>query len=178
MKNIRLSIQHFTGTTLLIAALAFVQACSSDGKKESRTEDAAERTGDAISADTKEATADAREDAHEAGDKIDAKTDEIGADFKHDRDVVVTNIKTRMSQLDTKIDELQAKAKRKGDKVDADTDRKVADLKSERDDLGNDLDKAKNSTADAWKDVKKGFKRAGHELGDAFDDAGDKLKRD
>ena len=49
-------IKHVAGTLMLVASLALLQACGSDNKKESRTEDALENTGDAISADTKDAT--------------------------------------------------------------------------------------------------------------------------
>lgn len=170
-------VKHIAGTTLLVASLALFQACSSDNKKESRTEDALENTGDAIKADTKDAAADTKEDLREAGDKADAKGDEISADFKQERDEAVAKMKVQKDKLDAKIDELQAKADKQSDKAKAETERQKAKLEDERKDLSEDMDHAKNATADAWKDVKAGFKRAGHEIGDAFDKAGDKLDR-
>ncbi|MCK8491674.1 MULTISPECIES: hypothetical protein [Spirosoma] len=181
MKKSQLGFAQFkqvAGTILLAASLTLLQACGSDGKKESRTEDAMEKTGDAIEADTKEATAETREDLKEAGDKAEAKTDEAAADFKEERDEAVAKMNVQKDKLDAKIDEMKADIKRQGAKAKAESKEQLAKLEDERDDLRQDIDKAKNATADAWKDIKTGFKRAGREVGDAFDKAGDKLDKD
>lgn len=44
--------KNIAGTVMLVASLALLQACSSDNKTESRTEDAVENTGDAMKADS------------------------------------------------------------------------------------------------------------------------------
>lgn len=176
MKNSFFDLKHSLGLILLTGALAGFQACSSDGKKESRTEDAMEQTGDAMSADAKDAQAAAKDKIREADEKITNKAQDAGEQFRHDRDVVVANIKARTKEIDAKIDELQAKAKRSGNEAKADTKDQIEKLKDERDGLNDDLKKAQSATADAWQDVKKGFKRAGNEIGDAFDRAGEKLK--
>ncbi len=159
-------IKHVAGTLLLVASLALLQACSSDGKKESRTEDAVENTGDAMSAD-----------ANDAANKVDAKTGEMADDFKRERDDAVEKMKVQKDKLDAKIDELQAKADKQSDKAKAETERQKARLEEQRKELDDDMDKAKNATADAWQNVKSGFKQAGHEIDDAFDKAGNKINR-
>lgn len=160
-------IKHVAGTTMLVASLALLQACGSDGKKESRTEDAVEQTGDAAAADAKEATADAREGLDEAGD-----------DFERERKEAVANMNVQKDKLDAKIDQMQADIKRQGAKAKAESREELAELEAERKELGNDIDKAKNATAAAWKDVKAGFKQAGKSIGNAFDKAEDKLDKD
>jgi hypothetical protein len=170
-------IKHVAGTFMLVSSLVFLQACGSDKKNESRTEDALEKTGDAIVADTKDAVNKAKEDLKEAGDKADRKSDEVGADFKRERDEAVAKMNVQKDKLDAKIAELKAKANNQSDKAKADTERQKAKLEVERNELSEDIDKAKSATADAWKDMKAGFKHAGHKLDDAFDKAGDKLKR-
>ncbi len=162
---------------LLAGALVVVQACSSDGKKESRTEDAMEKTGDAAAADAKDAQADAKEGIRNADEKLTEKSKDAGAQFREDRDVVVANIKARTRELNAKIDDLQAKAKRNGNEAKDDSKDQLAKLKAERDDLGDDLRKAQDATADAWQNVKKGFKRTGTKIGNAVDAAGNELKR-
>jgi small-conductance mechanosensitive channel len=167
MKTIHLlvkQLRYFMAAGLVFTSLAMLPSCSSDNKNESRTEDALENTGDAIEADTKEATAEAREDAREAGDKIEAKTDAAAADFREERDKAVANMKEQQRKLDAKIDDLQAKMKREGREAKADAREELAELKQERDELGQDLRKAQDATADAWQEIKKGFKRAGDRL--------------
>ena len=91
-KQVR-SFASLFGIGLLATSMTLFQACSSDGKKESRTEDAMERTGDAAAADTKDAAEDAREGLNEAGDKAEAAGDEAAADFRRERDEAVTNMR-------------------------------------------------------------------------------------
>lgn len=181
----------------LAGVLLTMQACSSDGKKESRTEDALEKAGDAFAADAKDAQVRAKEKIREADEKLTSKSKEAGAGlrhdgnvvlanlkararemnakekvreadekltasskeaaagFRHDREVVMANIRKRTRELDAKIKELHAQARR-----DEETQQRLNKLRDERDDLNDDLGRAKNSTADAWQDVKKSFKRA------------------
>lgn len=157
-------IRYVIGTVLLIGSMTLIQSCRSDGKKESRTEDALENTGDAMKQDAQDASAEAREEAQEAGDKIKAKTDKALADFRKERDKAIANMKEQKEKLDMRIDELQAKIKREGRKAKADARKELDELKKERDELGEDIRKAENATADAWKEIKKGFKRAGDRL--------------
>jgi hypothetical protein len=48
-------IKTIAGVLMLVGSLLLVSSCHSDGKKESRTEDAMEKTGDAMAADAKDA---------------------------------------------------------------------------------------------------------------------------
>ena len=175
MKSVFFLLQKSLGTALLAGILIAGQACSSDGKK-SRTEAALEKTGDAISADAKDAQARAKEGIRKADEKLTGKSQDAGAQFRKDRDVVVANIKARTRELDAKIDDLQAKAKRNGNEAQDKSKDQVTRLRNERDDLNDDLKKAENSTADAWQDVKRGFKRAGNKIGSAVERAGEKMQ--
>ncbi len=79
-------IKNAVGTMMLVVLLALLQACGSDGKKESRTEDAIENTGDAMSADANDA-AEAREDIEKADHKAESEENEVRnkATFKRKR---------------------------------------------------------------------------------------------
>ena len=175
-QNLFIRFGRLTGTLMLVASLSVFQACNS--KKESRTEEALKETGDAIAADTKDAVADAKADLKEAGEKADDKSAEASEDFKRERDEVVAKLNEAKDKLDVKIAELKAKAAKENDKAKAETERQEAKLEVERQQLSDDIDKAKHSTADAWQEVKTGFKKAGRDIGHAFDKAGDKLKKD
>ena len=157
-------IKYAAGTTLLAALLTLLQACSSDGKKESRTEHAVKNMGDALSAD-----------ANDAVNKVDAKMGKMANDFKRERDEATEKMKVQKDKLDAKIGELQAKSNKQSDKAKVETERQKTKMEEQRKQLVDDMDKAKNSTADAWQDVKRGFKQAGHKIGDAFNKAENKL---
>ncbi|MBC8154338.1 MAG: hypothetical protein H7Z72_15650, partial [Bacteroidetes bacterium] len=74
MKTPFSSLKKSICVALVAGVLGAMQACSSDGKKESRTEDAMENTGDAMSADAKDAQADAKENIREADEKLTEKS--------------------------------------------------------------------------------------------------------
>jgi hypothetical protein len=160
-------LKNVAGTMILVASLALLQACGSDGKKESRTEDAMENTGDAIKEDTKDATVEARANANEAGD-----------DFERERREAVADMNVKKDELDAKIERMKADIKREGSQAKAESKQQLAEMEEKRKDLGNDIDKAKNATAAAWKDIKAGFKSAGKNIGNAFDKAEDKVDPD
>ncbi len=160
-------LKRVAGTTMLVASLALLQACGSDNKNESRTEDAVERTGDAVEADAKDATLETSADLNEAG-----------ADFERERKEAVADLNVQKDKLDARIDKMQADIKREGREAKAETKEELAELEAERKELGNDIDKAQNATAAAWKDIKAGFKKAGRNIGNAFDKAEDKVDPD
>lgn len=160
-------LKNVAGTGMLFASLALLQACSSDNKKESRTEDAMERTGDAVKADASDATLETRADMNKAGD-----------DFERERKQAVADMNAEKDKLDAKIDRMKADMKRGGREAKAESKQQLAELEASRKELGNDIDKAQNATAAAWKDIKSGFKKAGRNIGNAFDKAGDKLDPD
>ena len=150
------TLRSLLATSFIALSLSGFQACSNREDK-SRTEEAVDNTGDAIEADTKETE------------------DQVSTDFQTERAKAVASLEEQRNKLDQKIDELQQKTDRNRNKADNTMTRQVDKLKTEREDLTKDIDKAKNSTADAWQDVKAGFKKAGRSIGDAFDKAGDKL---
>lgn len=160
-------LKNVAGMMMLVVSLALVQACNSDNKKESRTEDAAERTGDAIEADAKDATLEARADMNEAGDN-----------FERERREAVASMNVQKDKLDARIDKMQADIKREGREAKAESREQLAELEADRKELGNDIDKVQNATAAAWKDIKSGFKKAGKNIGNAFDKAEDKVDPD
>ena len=73
---------------------------------------------------------------------------------------------------------MQADIKRQGAKAKAESKDQLAKLEQQRKELGNDIDKAQNASAAAWKDIKAGFKQAGRSIGNAFDKAEDKVDPD
>ncbi len=178
MKKTTMPVRSLVTALFLAGSLTFFQGCRSDGKKESRTEDAMEKTGDAIASDTKDATAEARDNARAAGDKIDVATDDAAANFRRERDKVVADLKDERGKLDAKIDRMKADMKQEGRDAKVKSQQQLDKLEVERRQLGNDIDKAQNATAAAWQDVKAGFKKAGRSIGDAFDRAGEKLDGD
>ena len=150
------TLKSVTITSLLALSLTGFEACNSKSEQ-TRTEEAVENTGDAIEADTKETA------------------DEVSAKFQVERDKAVANLEEQRDKLDQKIDELSNKMDKKSNKADKTVNRQVDKLKTEREELTKDIDKAKNATADAWQDVKAGFKKAGRSIGNAFDEAGERL---
>ena len=79
---------------------------------------------------------------------------EAGDDFERQRKEAVENMKTQKDELDAKIDKMQADIKREGKQAKANTKEQLAKLEDQRKELGNDIDKAQNATADAWQDIK------------------------
>ena len=150
------TLRSLLATSLIALSLTGFQACNS-GQDKSRTEEAVENTADAIEADTKETA------------------DQVSTDFQTERDKAVANLEEQRDKLDRQIDELQNKMKQKSNKADNTMNRQADKLKTEREDLDKDIDKAKNATADAWQDVKAGFKKAGRTIGDSFEKARDQL---
>ncbi|GAB3559841.1 hypothetical protein [Spirosoma fluminis] len=128
------TLRSLLATSFMALSLTGFQACNS-GSEKSRTGDALENTGDAIEADTRETT------------------DQMATDFQTERAKAVANLEQERDELDQKIDELQQKMDRNSNKADNTMNRQVNKLKTERQDLGNDIDKAKNATEDAWQDV-------------------------
>ena len=148
---------------MLVAALALMQGCSSDNKK-SRTEQALEQTGEAIKADTKDAVDKARADLRQAG-----------SDFERERRKAVADLTVEKDKLDARINKLKADMKRDGRESKADSKRELDKLEAQRTDVNIDIDKARNATADAWQDLKSGFKKVGRNIDNALNKAGDKI---
>ena len=73
---------------------------------------------------------------------------------------------------------MRADMKAQGNKVKAESREQMTEMEQKRRELGNDIDKAQNATAAAWKDIKAGFRQAGRSIGDAFDKAEDKVDTD
>jgi signal transduction protein with GAF and PtsI domain len=148
MKKVTLALSAL----LLAGSLAFT-ACKSDNKKESRTEEAIERTGDAAKADAEDVATDVRQ-----------KSDQAGDDFRKERDKTVADMKAEQTKIDARLEELRADMKRQGKKIKAETRQETAKLEARRNQIGEDMKRAGNATADAWQEIKKGFKRAGDKL--------------
>ncbi len=137
---------------LLAGALLF-SACHSDERKESRTEVALERTGDAMKAD-----------AHDVATDVRAKNQVVAADFRKDRDQVVAAMRQEQRAIDVRADSLRTDMRREDDKIKAKNRQEIAKLAARRAELAADITKADQATADAWQDIKRGFKLAGNRL--------------
>jgi len=81
------------------------------------------------------------------------------------------NLDTRLKELDAEIAKLRVKGRDLKDKAKADWDQKLADLERKRDAARARLAEVGQSSAEAWKDVRKGAQSAWDELDKAFRDA-------
>jgi hypothetical protein len=77
----------------------------------------------------------------------------------------------RLHELDRKIASLGEQGRDLKDQAKADWDRKMAELKTKREAAGAKLAEVGHSSAEAWKDVRKGAQSAYDELDKAFRDA-------
>lgn len=148
---------------LLAGGLLF-SACHSDERKESRTEVALERTGDAMKADAHDVATDVRAKNQEIAADVRAKNQEVATDFRKDRDQVVADMRKEQRAIDVRADSLRADMRRDNDKIKARNRQKIATLEARRVELDADITKANQATADAWQDIKQGFKNAGNRL--------------
>ena len=107
---------------------------------------------------------DVRRDAGQAVDTAVAFTRQSKEEFQNQADA-------RLKELDAEIAKLRAKGRGLQDKAKADWDRKLADLETKRDAVRVKLAEVGRSSAEAWKDLRKGAQSAWDELDKAFRDA-------
>ena len=81
------------------------------------------------------------------------------------------SLDARLKELDTEIVKLREKGHDLKDEAKVNWDRKMADLETKRDAARAKLAEVGRSSADAWKDVRKGAQSAWDELDKAFHDA-------
>ena len=80
-------------------------------------------------------------------------------------------LEAQLNELDAKIAKLREKGRDLKDEAKANWDRKMADLETKRDAARAKLAEVGHSSAEAWKDVRKGAQSAWDELDKAFRDA-------
>ena len=80
-------------------------------------------------------------------------------------------LETQLNELDAKIAKLREKGRDLKDNAKAGWDRKMADLEAKREATHAKLAEVGHSSAEAWKDVRKGAESAWDELDKAFRDA-------
>jgi chromosome segregation ATPase len=80
-------------------------------------------------------------------------------------------LEPRLKELDVEIAKLREKGRDLKDQAKADWDRKMADLETKRDAARAKLAEVRDSSAEAWKDIKQGAQSAWDELDKAFRDA-------
>jgi TolA-binding protein len=80
-------------------------------------------------------------------------------------------LETRLKELDAEIAKLREKGRELKDQAKANWDQKMADLERKRDAVRAKLAEVGSSSAEAWKDVRKGAQSAWDELDKAFRDA-------
>jgi LPS O-antigen subunit length determinant protein (WzzB/FepE family) len=81
------------------------------------------------------------------------------------------NLDTQLKELDAKIIAIREKGRDLKDQAKADWDRKMTELETKREAAHAKLAEVGHSTAEAWKDVRKGAQSAWDELDNAFRDA-------
>jgi hypothetical protein len=80
-------------------------------------------------------------------------------------------LETQLNELDAKMAKFREKGRDLKDEAKVQWDRKLADLEKKRDAARDELAKVGQSSAEAWKDVRKGAASAWDELDKAFRDA-------
>ena len=81
------------------------------------------------------------------------------------------NLEVRLKELDAEIAKLREKGGDLKDKAKANWDRKMAELETKREAASAKLAEVGRSSAEGWKDVRKGAQSAWDELDKAFRDA-------
>ena len=81
------------------------------------------------------------------------------------------NLEAQLKELEAKIAKLREKGGSLKDQAKADWDRKMADLETKRDAARAKLAEVGRSSAEAWKDIRKGAQSAYDDLDKAFRDA-------
>jgi len=84
--------------------------------------------------------------------------------------------KKAMSELDTKIKDLEAQISRDTSAAKADAQRELKELKAKRAETSKKLNDLGRATAQSWDDTKQGFADAFKDLQQAFDKAAARLK--
>jgi LPS O-antigen subunit length determinant protein (WzzB/FepE family) len=107
---------------------------------------------------------DVRRDAGQAADTAAEYSQQTKEEFQK-------KLETQLKELDAKIAKLREKGRDMKDEAKVKWDRKMADLEKKREVARAKLAEVGHSSAEAWKDVKKGAQSAWDELDKAFRDA-------
>ncbi len=107
---------------------------------------------------------DVRRDAGQAVDTAAEYSQQTKEEFQK-------KLESQLDELDAKIAKLREKGRDLKDQAKADWDRKMADLETKREAAHAKLAEVGHSSAEAWKDVRKGAQSAWDELDKAFRDA-------
>jgi TolA-binding protein len=162
----KMSVTFFKSLVGVLFVAGILLSCN-ENREKTRTEEALEQTGDAI-----------REDAKDLADKIEAKTDSTGEEWENNKDQFVARMQQRSRELDSEIDELQQKIERQGKKADQKLKNQLAELEDKRDQLDVKMDQLRQSTGNAWQDMKAGIRRAADELDQGFRSAKENFEKD
>ena len=107
---------------------------------------------------------DVRHDASQAA--------ETAAEYsRQTKDEFQNKLETRLKELDAEIAKLQERGSDLKDQAKADWDRKLVDLETKRDAARGKLAEVRDSSSEAWKDVRTGAQSAWDELDKAFREA-------
>ena len=103
-------------------------------------------------------------------------TDKIKSYSVEKKNEAVAYGKKAMSELDTKIKDLEAQISRDTSAAKADAQRELKELKAKRAETSKKLNDLGRATAQSWDDTKQGFADAFKDLQQAFDKAAARLK--
>ena len=107
---------------------------------------------------------DARHDAGQAAETAAAYTWQTKEEFQK-------KLEARLKELDAEIARLREKGRDRNNEAKAGWDERMKELKVKRDAAGAKLAEVRASSAEAWKDMRKGAQSAWDELDKAFRDA-------
>jgi TolA-binding protein len=107
---------------------------------------------------------DVRRDAGQAAETAAAYSRQSKEEFQK-------NLNARVNELDAQIATLREKGRNLKDKAKANWDQKMTELETKRDAARAKLAEVRDSSGEAWKDVRKGAQSACDDLDKAFRDA-------
>ena len=107
---------------------------------------------------------DVRRDAGQAADTAAEYSQQAKEEFQK-------KLETQLKELDAKIAELREKGRDRKDEAKVKWDQKMTELETKRDAVRAKLAEVGHSSAEAWKDVRKGAQSAWEEWDKAFRDA-------
>jgi TolA-binding protein len=95
---------------------------------------------------------------------------------KQDRQQYQDQVEAKLRELDREIDELKAKAEKHGKEAQKQYDQQRPELERKRKAAQQEFEKLKNSSREAWQDMKAGIDAAMDNLESAYDKAASHFK--
>ena len=143
-----------------LVCLAFGSACDTARQQQEKANEAQVEANQKIADATQKASEqinEAQADADKKKAGAQATFDKLREDYRHE-------VNTKLTELDKKIADLDAKAKTEAPKKKADLDAKLADIHASREAFVNEYRTVETASASTWDDVKKRVDKSWSEL--------------